>query len=294
MQGIGATLALGATLFVSAAIAADTPPHLDTSGVNMQPAYPASALPNSERGAAVIGVNVSETGKVNYAYPLQTSGFNDLDSAAIAGVMGWRLIPATSNGKNVAGDTAVQIVFEPPHSPDVTAKPATDTPGPAGDFLPKAFQIEAKRGEYETKDGSVLCTNGTLRTTIKFQHSDGPVGWGWAPAASIKVGTGKDDVVVLQMVGHERITPPQETFTMKRHQGDDQGALGYSHSTTLGRPETVSLSWDSTGLVTALVGALEKHQAQLKGPPSQFWFAMSSGAAKFTNSALICTPGSST
>ena len=258
----------------------------------MQPAYPASALVASERGAAIIGVNVNETGKVNYAYPLQTSGFNDLDSAAIAGVMGWRFIPATSDGKNIAGDTAVEIVFQPPDPPSETAKPAADPPKPAGDFLAKSFQIEAKRGEYDTKDGAVLCLNGTIRTTMEFLHIEGSAGASqWAPAASVIVKTGKDkdgkdkDSVGLTMFGIERFLNPQEAFEMKHGEAE---SLGYSHMMAFGSPETVSLSWDSNGWVTATVGALERHQARLSAAPTQFSFVMSSGAAKFTNSALVC------
>lgn len=290
MRGIAIAFASSAILLISPVMAADTPPHLDTSGVNMQPAYPASALKNSERGAAVIGVNVSETGKVNYVYPLKTSGFDDLDAAATAGVTGWRFVPATSNEKAVAGDTAVEIVFQPPDQPNGATQAAADMPVPKRDFLPASIQMEAKRASYHNEDHPVLCSSGTLRSTVEIQHTLGAAASGWAPAASLQVNTGEDDEVVLMMLGHEMITPPQESFVLKRHQGNDEGAVSYSHSTTLGRPETVSLSWDSSGLVTATVGGMETHQARLKGPPGHFVLAVSSGAVNFTNSVLICKP----
>jgi TonB family protein len=294
MRGIGIALASSAILIVAPVNAADAPPHLDTSGVNMQPAYPASALTNGERGAAVIGVNVRETGKVNYAHPLKTSGFDDLDAAAIMGAMNWRFIPAASNGKAVAGDTAVEIVFQPPDPANATAQaaqPAGAPPQPKGDFLPASVQIQAERAQYHEETYPALCPNGTLRSTVEFQHPVGAPAWGWNAAASLMVRAGKDDVVVLQLVGHEMVIPPQESFVLKRRQGDDKSSVSYSHSTILGRPETVSLSWDSTGLVTGMLGAMETHEARLKGPPSQLVLGISSGAANFTNSALICRPG---
>jgi TonB family protein len=294
MRGIAIAFTSSAILMISPVMAADTPPRLDTSGVNMQPAYPASALKNSERGAAVIGVNVSETGKVNYVYPLKTSGFDDLDAAATVGVMGWRFVPATSNEKAVAGDTAVEIVFQPPAQPSSTGQPVAESPDPKGDFLPASIQMQAKRAWYHNEDHPVLCSSGTLRSTVEFQHTLGAAAWGWAPAASLHVNTGEDDEVVLQMLGHELITPPEESFILKRHQGTDEGVVSYSHATTLGRPETVSLSWDSSGLVTATVGGMETHQARLKGPPGHFVLSISSGEVNFTNSILICKPDGST
>jgi TonB family protein len=289
MRGIGIALVSSAVLIVSPVKAADTPPHLDTSGVNMQPAYPASALKDSERGAIVIGVNVGETGKVNYVYLRKTSGFDDLDTAAIKGTMNWRFIPATSNGKPVVGDTAVQIVFQPPDTAKATAQPAAP-PQPKGDFIPDSVQIEAARGESQEQTYPALCSSGTLRSTVEFKHTVGAPASGWNAAASLMVRDGKDDVVVLQLVGHEMITPPQESFLLKRRQGDDKSQVSYSHSTILGRPQTVSLSWDSTGLVTGMIGAMETHEARLKSPPSQLVLSASSGAATFTNSVLICRP----
>jgi len=117
----------------------------------------------------------------------------------------------------------------------------------------------------------------------------GPAASQWKPSAALTVKSGKDEVA-LEMWEVEKFLNPPEAFVMKRHQGNDSGQLHYSHMTPFGMPETVSLSWDSTGLVTAMVGALETHQARLSGPPTQFSFSASSGAAEFTNSALVCRP----
>jgi len=113
-----ATLAVAAMLAcgVSAAAfaGATNSAHIDTSGVNMQPAYPATALPNRESGAVVVGVHVGDDGKVRHVDLVKSSGFEDLDSAAMNAARGWHYTPAMDNGSSVNGTVNVQIVFQPP------------------------------------------------------------------------------------------------------------------------------------------------------------------------------------
>lgn len=97
-----------------AASAADSPPHVDTGGGNMQPAYPASAIPNKESGAVVLDAKVRADGKVSAVTVAKPSGFSDLDSAAANAVNGWKFIPAMHDGQPVDGTATVQIVFTPP------------------------------------------------------------------------------------------------------------------------------------------------------------------------------------
>ena len=97
------------------ALAGTTPPHVDASGTNMQPAYPATALPGREGGAVVIGATVRSDGSVKAVSLRKSSGYNDLDTAAASAVNGWKFIPATENGQPVEGTTNVQIVFNPPN-----------------------------------------------------------------------------------------------------------------------------------------------------------------------------------
>jgi protein TonB len=94
--------------------AGETKPHIDASGVNMQPAYPASALPDREAGAVVLAVVVAADGSVEKISPVKSSGFQDLDEAAVASVMNWRFVPATKDGKATEGSTLVQVMFNPP------------------------------------------------------------------------------------------------------------------------------------------------------------------------------------
>jgi len=88
--------------------------HVDTSGVNMQPAYPASALPKRESGAVVVGVRVKDDGQVRRVDLVRSSGFDELDSAAMNAARGWHYVPAYENGNPIDDTVLVQIVFQPP------------------------------------------------------------------------------------------------------------------------------------------------------------------------------------
>ena len=79
---------------VSAAAASDDPLHLDHRYPNYQPSYPDAAQVNGEQGNVVLEVQVTSSGKVRNVKIDQSSGFDDLDNAAIAGVLRWRFIPS--------------------------------------------------------------------------------------------------------------------------------------------------------------------------------------------------------
>lgn len=101
-------------LLPAAALSAETKPHVDASGTNMQPAYPETAVAGREQGAAVISVLVKSDGTVRRVSLLRSSGYSDLDNAAANAVNGWKFVPATDDGKPIEGWTNVQIVFTPP------------------------------------------------------------------------------------------------------------------------------------------------------------------------------------
>jgi TonB family protein len=109
--GTGVALAL---LPLSAAIAADTPAHIDTSGVNMQPAYPSSAFIQQEKGNVVVRAHVREDGKVSSVEIQHSSNFDDLDSAAANTVLNWKFVPAMEDGHPASSIVSVQLVFVPP------------------------------------------------------------------------------------------------------------------------------------------------------------------------------------
>ena len=81
---------------VSAAAAQDAPRRLDPAFPNYQPAYPDTAQVNGEQGDVVLKMKVSDSGHVRAVAVVRSSGFTDLDNAAVAGVMSWRYLPADS------------------------------------------------------------------------------------------------------------------------------------------------------------------------------------------------------
>jgi len=110
---LGAGLAL-ALFPLGAALAETTPAHIDTSGVNMQPAYPSSAFTQQEKGNVVVRAHVEEDGKVNKVEIHKSSNYDDLDTAAANTVLNWKFVPAMDDGKPTASYVDVQLVFEPP------------------------------------------------------------------------------------------------------------------------------------------------------------------------------------
>lgn len=79
---------------VSTVTAPETPLHLDHAYPNYQPTYPDAAQVNGEQGDVVLNVEITSSGKVRNVKIDKSSGFEDLDNAAIAGVMRWRFIPS--------------------------------------------------------------------------------------------------------------------------------------------------------------------------------------------------------
>ena len=79
---------------VSTVTAPEAPLHLDHAYPNYQPAYPDAAQVNGEQGNVVLNVEITSSGKVRNIKVDQSSGFEDLDNAAIAGVLRWRFIPS--------------------------------------------------------------------------------------------------------------------------------------------------------------------------------------------------------
>ncbi|HEY7978726.1 MAG TPA: energy transducer TonB [Rhizomicrobium sp.] len=111
----GLAFAALALLPATSALGAETKPHVDASGENMQPAYPTTALPNRERGAVIVSAEVRSDGTVSKVALRQSSGFADLDNAAANAVNGWKFVPASKDGVPTDGWTSVQIVFTPPN-----------------------------------------------------------------------------------------------------------------------------------------------------------------------------------
>jgi TonB family protein len=91
--------------------ASDSPPRLDTSGVNLQPNYPEGT---SASGSPEIVALVRDNGTVSKVALAKSSGSTELDSAAANAVMHWKFIPAMEHGQPVSGKAVVQVVFRAP------------------------------------------------------------------------------------------------------------------------------------------------------------------------------------
>lgn len=90
---------------------ADTAPALDVSKQNPMPVYPVAARANNERGTAVIYAKVGQTGNVVKVLLAKTSGYRDLDDAALATAKEWHFHPAMVGGNPAEKWTAVGIRF---------------------------------------------------------------------------------------------------------------------------------------------------------------------------------------
>lgn len=94
-----ASAVLASLMFVGAALtaaqAADALARkLDPAFSNYQPPYPDTAQVNGEQGDVVLKLRVSENGRVRNVEVEKSSGFEDLDNAAIGGVLRWRYLPS--------------------------------------------------------------------------------------------------------------------------------------------------------------------------------------------------------
>lgn len=89
----------------------DGPPHLDTSGVNMQPNYPEGSTGS---GTVAVAAMVRDDGTVQRVALAKSSGYTELDTAAANAVLHWKFIPAMEHGQPVSGTIVVQVVFQRP------------------------------------------------------------------------------------------------------------------------------------------------------------------------------------
>jgi periplasmic protein TonB len=121
----GACLAGSLALAVSGAQAQDagyTPPHVDLSYRNLQPPYPSAAVVNGEHGSVIMNVQVSSNGKPRTAAIYKSSGFDDLDTAALQAVLNWRFVPAMRSGETETNWALVKVDFQLP-TPASTQSP---------------------------------------------------------------------------------------------------------------------------------------------------------------------------
>ena len=92
-------------------------PVVDMSRPHVQPPYPSTAEVNGEQGTVEITLYVHRTGHVTRVRVSQSSGYPDLDNAAVEGVMGWHFLPARVKGRKVSAWKTIRIVFQLPPVP---------------------------------------------------------------------------------------------------------------------------------------------------------------------------------
>jgi len=114
---LGAAVAAGLALAApAAALAADdatSPPQIDVTRPHDQ-IYPMTAQRSGEQGDVYLKVFVHENGKTDRVQIAKSSGYADLDNAAIESVLNWRYIPAKRNGETVDDWTTVHLVYQLP------------------------------------------------------------------------------------------------------------------------------------------------------------------------------------
>ena len=79
---------------------------------NHTPAYPPRSRWNGEEGTTILRVHVEESGRAGEVELQQSSGFADLDRAAIKSAKSWLFQPARVGGKPVSGWVTVPVAFK--------------------------------------------------------------------------------------------------------------------------------------------------------------------------------------
>lgn len=93
------------------------PPKIDKSYSQPQLPYPDAAQVNGEEGSIVLRVKVGSEGRVRNVKIAKTSGFDDLDNAAIEGVLRYRFVPAQENGETSTEWTDLTVTYQLPRAP---------------------------------------------------------------------------------------------------------------------------------------------------------------------------------
>ena len=77
--------------------------------------YPASAVSAGEEGTVLVAAEVDAKGRAVGAKLSKSSGYRDLDAAALRSIAGWSFSPGTKNGKPTTQQVVVPIDFRLTH-----------------------------------------------------------------------------------------------------------------------------------------------------------------------------------
>lgn len=110
------------------ATAQDAPGATTVTAVQTPVQYPASAVAAGEEGTVLVDVEVDAKGQAHHARIHQSSGYTDLDAAALQSMKRWSFRPATRNGEPMTQRVVVPVTFQlkdgarmAGRSPDATA-----------------------------------------------------------------------------------------------------------------------------------------------------------------------------
>ncbi len=88
------------------------PARIDARFRNREPVYPPSAARRGERGTVMLSIHVGPDGAVAGIDVADSSGFILLDRAARDAVATWHFLPAVRDGRPLAADMKLRVVFQ--------------------------------------------------------------------------------------------------------------------------------------------------------------------------------------
>ncbi len=117
---------------ISAACADGTtsPPKIDSTFPVSPPVYPPAAQWTGEEGTTIVRLLISSSGKAHRFNIDKSSGFKDLDYAAVEAAMAWHYLPAMRDGDTTSDWIIVEVKFQLPQIVQVPAPTSVDRNGP--------------------------------------------------------------------------------------------------------------------------------------------------------------------
>jgi protein TonB len=109
--GLNAVVAMSLSGF--AASAANVAPKVDTSRPTPV-VYPTGAQRAGEEGTVLLNVYVTYTGKPQKIDIAKSSGYSELDNAAVETAANWHYVPALHDGDTASDWASVQVVYRMP------------------------------------------------------------------------------------------------------------------------------------------------------------------------------------
>ena len=111
---VGGLTAIAALVLCGfAASAANVSPRVDTSRPTPV-VYPPEAQRAGEEGTVLLNVYVTYTGRPQKIDVAQSSGYRELDNAAVETAANWHYVPALHDGDTASDWAKVQVVYRMP------------------------------------------------------------------------------------------------------------------------------------------------------------------------------------